>query len=104
MGNNAPPVLLAGLPSPPPVNVADIKRLEGALPATLTVTLMFGKPGPGDSESERVHVRLLKVQFQPVPLIAVAVIPGGRLAFTVTVPDEGMFPELKIKITKLPPV
>ena len=36
--------------------------------------------------SERVHVKVSRVQVHPVPEIAEAVIPAGRLSTTVIVP------------------
>ena len=40
---------------------------------------------PAASASERSQVSVLSVQFQPEPVIAVAVSPLGKLSTTVTV-------------------
>lgn len=76
-------VSLAVFDSPPPETVALAVNDAGALFATSTVSVMSSKLVPANRVSPRVHCNGLSVQFQLVPLSAVAVTPVGRLTSTV---------------------
>ena len=69
--------------------------LAGAVPATLTVSVIGRIARPAASTSLRVQVRAGCVQVQPVPAIAVAVNPAGSVSVTVTVPLVGAVPLLR---------
>ena len=84
--------LLAGLTSPPPLTVAVLSSESGAVSATLTVSVIGGSLAPAASASLRVQVTVPTVHVHPIPLIAVAVRPAGRVSVTVTVPDVGPAP------------
>src|SRR4051812_7212481 len=72
--------------SPPPLTLAVLVTLAGALEATVTVNVMSGYFAPLASSSLRVHVRDDSVQAQPVPFKAVADSPAGSESVTVTLP------------------
>src|SRR6185312_3675104 len=93
--------LFVGSLSPPPDTVTLKLAPAGALFATFIMMLIFGKGAAAARTSERVHVRLFSVQVHPVPLIAVAVIPGSRTATNDTVPAVEIFPRLKISTEAL---
>ena len=79
-------VSLEVMTSPPPETVAVLVRLEGAVPATLTVSVIAEKLEPAVSALLRVQGPNGWVQLHPVPDMAVPVRPAGRLSVTVTVP------------------
>jgi hypothetical protein len=87
--------LLVVFVSPPPVTVAELVTLDGALPATLTVSVSAGYVLPAASAVLRVHVSEESVQLQAEPLSAVAVNPAGRLSVTVTTPLVDAVPLLR---------
>jgi hypothetical protein len=89
-------VLLAEFVSPPPDTMAVSSALLGALPAILKVILINGKALLIGRLSARVQVRVLRVQFHPVPLMAVAVNPVERALTTVTRPLDGILPTLAV--------
>ena len=68
----------------PPDTLTWFVRLEGAVEATLTVTVMAGKLAPAPSRSLRVHVFV--EQVHPVPVMETSVRPVGMVSVTVTVP------------------
>src|SRR6478609_10982499 len=96
MVNGKVEALLAEFPSPPPDTVALSCPVPGALLAILNVMIIEGKPLFTVRASDRVQVRLLSVQFHPVPLIAVAVNAAERVFVTVIVPLDGILPRLPI--------
>src|ERR1035438_7721151 len=79
-------VLLAEFESPPPETVAVFVTEADALAATVTTSVIGGKPAPDAKESLRMQEIVANVQFQPVPLIAVAVRLAGNASVTVIVP------------------
>ena len=87
-------VLLEVFRSPPPDTVAVLVTDDGAFVATLTVTVIDGYAELGFNASLRVQVRVPRLQDQPVPEIAVAVRPVGRVSITVTVPELAVGPTL----------
>ena len=60
----------------------------------LTVRVIAGKEEPVASTVLLVQVKVARVQLHPVPLIAVAVKPLGRVSTTVTVPEVDALPVL----------
>lgn len=76
-------VSLAVLVSPPPETVTVLVP-EVALFATETVRKMSGNPELKGIVSERVQLTVGKLQVHPMPVMEVAVRPGGRLSTTVT--------------------
>lgn len=88
-------VLFAGLPSPPPLMLTLPVTNPDAFDATFRKIEMPAMPTPGLRASERVQVRVATVQVQPGPAtIDAAVRAGGRVATTVTVPVDVVFPTL----------
>ena len=61
---------------------------------TLTDSVIVGQVAPAASASLRVHCSGDSVQVQPVPPMAVAVMPAGSVSDNVTVPAEGPVPTL----------
>src|SRR5258708_38560843 len=96
-------VSLAVLCSPPPDTVAVLVTLDGAFTATFTVSVIRLKLAPTPIDSLRVHGPAGCVQFQLVPLIAVAVSPEGTVSLTETWPLVGPFPELVTGIVYVAP-
>src|SRR2546425_561989 len=88
------PVLFPAVVSPPPLTVTLLVTLATALLATVTVNVIAGYDAPFASTLVVVHVLVATVQLQPVPLIAVAVIPAGSVSTTVTVPTTWPAPAL----------
>jgi hypothetical protein len=80
--------------SPPPETSARFMTVAGALNVTFTVRVMGGYELPAASASLRVQVSEITEHVQPVPLIAVAVSPLGRVSVTVIVPVVGALPAL----------
>lgn len=97
-------VLLAELPSPPPLTVI----LTGTTPVRFGATSRFisiaGNPGPvpGFRLSERVQLAVLVVQFQPTAKKEFTLRPWGSVAPTVKGPDDGVLPEFLTSITIVP--
>ena len=75
--------------SPPPETVAVLVNDAGAFAATFTVTEMGKVWLPAGNDPTFVQVSVASVQLQLKPLIAVAVIPAGRVSVTVMVPLVG---------------
>src|SRR5947209_7131409 len=71
-------VSLAVLISPPPETVAVFVTVGiGASAATFTVRVIGGYAFIAPGRSARLQVSVARVHVQPVPLMAVAVNPGG---------------------------
>ena len=79
-------VLFVASNSPPPDTVAVFTRGLVAFAATFTVTEMGKVWLPTGNDPTFVQVSVASVQVQLEPLIAVAVIPAGRVSVTVMVP------------------
>src|SRR5262245_26338032 len=89
-------VLLVALESPPPLTVAVLVTLPGALAATFTMSATGGYEAPGPSASARVQVVVApSVQVQPAPLAALGLMPAGMVSLTVMRPAVGPEPELR---------
>jgi hypothetical protein len=85
---------------PPPDTVAELVTKPSALSATFTVNWIGGYALPTASTSDRVQGPAGGGQFQPVPLMPVAVRPCGNESVTVTgVPSVGAVPELETPMT-----
>src|SRR5437660_10140710 len=85
---------LDGSTSPPPETAAMFVRVGGALLSTFTVSVMAGYEALAARTSFLVQVREERTQFQPAPVMAVAVRPVGRLSRTLTAPLVGAAPLL----------
>ena len=80
--------------SPPPETVAVLVTIAGEVAVTFTVTVTAGNLEPANSVSLRVQVSVGNEQFQPEPLIALAVRPAGSVSVTARAPEEGATPIL----------
>ena len=87
------PVTFGNLPVLVVSAASDVRDFRVA-PATVTVKVTAGRLAPADHRSERLQVNMARVQLQPVPPIAVAVSPEGRVSVKVTVPLVGWLPML----------
>src|SRR5205823_7409563 len=75
--------------SPPPETTAVFVTLTGALLLTFTVRVIAGYVPSGASVSSLEQDREARLQFHPVPVIAVGVIPAGTWSVTVTLAVVG---------------
>src|SRR5436189_19161 len=82
------------LVSPPPDTEAELVTLAAALLATFTVKVIAGKLAPAASASLRVQVKVPSTQVHPLPAMAVAVRPAGKVSVTETAALVGAEPEL----------
>jgi len=68
---------------------------EAAFVDTLTVTVTGGYVPPTAKESAREQVKVARIHPHPGPLIAVAVIPAGKMSVTVTAPLVAAVPAFR---------
>src|SRR5262249_21988976 len=85
MGEVSVDWLLEVLVSPPPETVTVLLAVV-AVEDTLTEIEIIGRKVLPGAESSRVQVNVLSVQFQPEPVMAVAVSSDDSLSVTVMVP------------------
>ena len=101
-------LLLPALPagSPPPLTLAVLVRLAGALLPTVTVRLILGYAvlGAKASPREQVNVWPATVQPQPVPVPLTGSKPVGKVSTTVTAPVLAPLPVLVTSSTNVAPV
>jgi hypothetical protein len=64
------------------LTVATFVTLAAAVVETFTVSVTGGK-----TPSDLLHVSVARIHAQPVPPMAVAVRPAGRVSTTVTTPE-----------------
>src|SRR5262249_9775459 len=76
----------------------------GAFGSTFTVRVIGAKLAPAASDADCVQVNVASAQHHPLPLIAVAVRPAGRVSTTVTVPDVAPGPLFVTVIVYVAPV
>jgi len=89
-------VTLGVFDAPPPLTVAELLTVAGALAATFTVSVIGVAAAPAaiTAALEQVTVCPAALHVQPVPLAALKVRPAGRVSVTVIVPDVATLPLL----------